>query len=118
VAPVAACHADLVVAVSLHGPRTRNAAASPARESADRRPAAEWWDHFRASAAEVLSSDMVAALAPRRTSRRPGATPSQQVGDTDSGSLPSIGMLEVLKLSLDASQSALTRYSLAAHPTS
>jgi NTE family protein len=29
--------------------------------------------------------------------------------------LPSVGILEVLSLSLDASQSALTRYSLAAH---
>jgi len=115
VAAIAACHADLVVAVSLHGQPTRHAAASPARESADHRPAAEWWDHFRASAAEVLSSDTAAALAPRRTLRRPGATPSQQAGDIDSGSLPSIGMLEVLSLSLDASQSALTRYSLAAH---
>lgn len=40
VAPVAACHADLVVAVSLQGPRSRHAAAT--RESVDRRPVAEW----------------------------------------------------------------------------
>jgi len=115
VAPVAACHADLVVAVSLHGPHTRDPAAAPARESADRRPVAEWWEHFRASAAEVLSSDTVAALAPRLRLQRTGATPSPQADDIDSRPLPSVGMLEVLSLSLDASQSALTRYSLAAH---
>ena len=112
VAPVAACHADLVVAVSLNGPRAHHAVTTPTRESADHRPAAEWRDRFRASAAEVLSSDTAAAFAPRLTSRRLRATPSPQADDV---ALSSIGMLEVLSLSLDASQSALTRYSLAAH---
>ena len=115
VAAIAACHADLVVAVSLQGSRSRHAAATPTRESADRRPATEWWDHFRANAEEVLSSETIAAFAQRLRSRRPGATPSPQVGDADSEPLPSIGILEVLSLSLDASQSALTRYSLVAH---
>lgn len=115
VAAIAACHADLVVAVSLQGQRSRHAAATPTRESAEHRPATEWWDHFRANAAEVLSSETVAALAQRLKLRRPGAEASPPADDTDSQPLPSISMFEVLSLSLDASQSALTRYSLAAH---
>jgi len=70
---------------------------------------------FTAVAVDLLTGREVAALPLRLTSRRPGAAPSPQDGDIDSESPPSIGMHEVLSLSLDASQSALTRYSLAAH---
>lgn len=112
VAATASSHADLVVAVSLQGQRSRHAGATPTRESADRRPAAEWLDRFRANAAEALSSDAVAAIAQRLASLRPGAGAS---GHDDTEQLPAVGMLEVLSLALDASQSALTRYCLAAH---
>ncbi|MGH3330385.1 MAG: patatin-like phospholipase family protein [Nocardioidaceae bacterium] len=65
VAATATSHADLVVAVSLQGQRRHLIAAAPTRESADRRPAAEWWGRFRSHAAGILSSDALDALAQR-----------------------------------------------------
>ena len=115
VAATAASHADLVVAVSLQGRRSRHAGVTPTRESAERRPALEWWDRFRANAADVLSSDTVAALAERLPRVRTGTSADAQAEEIDTEALPSIGMLEVLGLALDASQGALTRYALAAH---
>lgn len=124
VAATATARADLVVAVSLQGPRGRQPAA-PTRESADRRPVAEWWERFRSNAAGILSSDAVEAVAQRLPVRR--AAPdvpeaelaAELVATADPGAtdvLPSVSMREVVSLSLDAAQSALTRYSLAAHP--
>lgn len=112
VAATASSPADLVVAVSLQGPRGRQGSAAPARESAERRPVAEWWDRFRRNAAGMISSDAVDALAQRVGALRPAAaSPVEEVEE----SIPSLGMREVVSLSLDAAQSALTRYSLAAH---
>ena len=72
VAATATSQADLVVAVSLQGQRRHPVAAAPRRESADHRPTAEWWGHFRANAAEMLSSDALDALAQRLAALRPG----------------------------------------------
>jgi NTE family protein len=123
VAATATARADLVVAVSLQGPRSRQPFAAPTRESTDRRPVAEWWERFRSNAAGILSSDAVEAVAQRLPVRRsapdaaepePAVTPD---ADTAAGgdALPTMGMREVVSLSLDAAQGALTRYSLAAH---
>lgn len=114
VAATAASHADVVVAVSLQGPRGRQASMAPARESADRKPVAEWWDRFRRNAAGMISSDAVDALAQRLGALRPASGVTTQVDEGDE-SMPSLGMRDVVSLSLDAAQSALTRYSLAAH---
>lgn len=121
VAATASARADLVVAVSLQGPRSRQPYAAPARESADRRPVAEWWERFRANAAGILSSDAVDAVAQRFPALRPGSggpdvtSPRRPETDADADTLPSMSMREVVSLSLDAAQGALTRYSLAAH---
>ncbi|WAL68487.1 patatin-like phospholipase family protein [Amycolatopsis cynarae] len=113
VAATASAHADFVVAVSLQGQRSRQPAVTPTSETAERRPAAEWWDRFRTNASEVLGPDLAAALGRRFTSSRPGAAIEE---DLEAGSLPQVGMIEVLNLALDASQAALTRHCLAAHP--
>jgi NTE family protein len=115
VAATAASQADLVVAVSLQGQRRRPVAAVPKRESADHRPAAEWWGRFRSNAAEMLSSDALDALAQRLSALRPG-TAHQRTDDADPESLPAVHMGEVLNLSSDAAQGALARYCLAAQP--
>lgn len=127
VAATATARADLVVAVSLQGPRGHQPAA-PTRESAERRPVAEWWERFRSNAAGILSSDAVEAVAQRLPVRRaaPGLSEADvaaelvtaEPGAADGGAdvLRSVSMREVVSLSLDAAQSALTRYSLAAHP--
>ena len=118
VAATATTQADLVVAVSLQGQRRHPVAAAPTRESADRRPAAEWWDRFRASAAEMLSSDALDALAQHVAALRSSTAsqPTEDSEDTETESLPSVHMREVLSLSSDAAQGALARYCLAAHP--
>ena len=112
VAATAAANAELVVAVSLHGP-PRGRSATPGRESPDRRPAAEWWSHFRTNVAEVLGVDEVGGLMQHKGPTRPSTTGTSP--ELDSESLPAVGLLEVMTLSLDAAESALTRYSLAAH---
>jgi NTE family protein len=113
VAATATAHADVVVAVSLQGQRARNAGAMPTRETAERRPSVEWWDRFRSNAAGVLASDTMASLTQRLGALVAGTGQVGPNGDTDAP--PSISMFEALSLSLDASQSALTRYCLAAH---
>jgi NTE family protein len=118
VAATATASADLVVAVSLQGPRSRQSSA-PTRESADRRPVAEWWERFRSNASGILSSDAVEAVAQRFPGLRPGAgepaAARRAEADVEADTLPSMSMREVVSLSLDATQGALTRYSLAAH---
>lgn len=114
VAATAASSADLVVAVSLQGPRGRQSSAAPARESADRRPVGEWWDRFRRNAAGMVSSDTLEALSQRLGALRPATATATQEQDPEE-TMPSLGMRDVVSLSLDAAQGALTRYSLAAH---
>lgn len=115
VAATATSHADLVVAVSLQGQRRHLAEASPTHESADHRPAAEWWGRFRTHAAGILNPHTLDALARRGSALRPG-TADQPDGDAEIEYLPNVHMHEVLSLSLDAAQGALARYCLAAHP--
>ena len=114
VAATASSHADLVVAVSLQGHRGRRAA-TPTGDSSDRRPVAEWWDRFRTNAAEVLASETMETFTQRLTLRRGSTTIDPRSDESEPESMPSIGMGEVLALSLEAAQSALTRYALAAH---
>ena len=64
----------------------------------------------------MLSPDALDALAQRVAALRPG-TANQHTDDTErTESLPSVHMLEVLNLSLDAAQGALACYCLAAQP--
>jgi NTE family protein len=115
VAATAASNAELVVAVSLHGP-PRGRSATPSRESPDRRPAAEWWSHFRTNAGEVLGVEQVDEVMHRTGSTRRNTTGIPPGDEHGSESPPAVGLLEVMTLSLDAAEGALTRYSLAAHP--
>lgn len=115
VAATATAHADLVVAVSLQGRRRLALASAAKRESADRRPASEWWERFRASAAEMLSSEALDALAQRRAVSRRGAA-DRWDEDGDVVPLPELHMGEVMNLSLEAAGGALARHCLAAHP--
>jgi NTE family protein len=118
VAATATAQADLVVAVSLQGQRRLPMAAAPKRESADRRPVPEWWERFRANAAEMLSSEALEALAQRRAALRHDPVDQADRGDVevDLEPLPAVHMGEVLNLSSEAAGGALARYCLAAHP--
>jgi NTE family protein len=92
--PVAATtgsSADLVVAVSLHGPRRVTPGEAPTEASTED------------ASDDGSGLDWFAPL--RRFIKLPG-------GDDDS----SLGMLEVITLAMDAAQSALTRFGLAAYP--
>jgi NTE family protein len=116
VAATATSHADLVVAVSLQGQRRHPVAAAPTRESADHRPTTEWWGRFRSSAVDMLSPDALDAVQRLAPLRSGTSHQRADVTNSDTDSLPSIHMREVLNLSMDAAQGALARYCLAAHP--
>jgi NTE family protein len=66
----------------------------------------------------MLSSDALDALAQHVAALRSSTAsqPTEDSEDTQTESLPSIHMREVLNLSMDAAQGALARYCLAAQP--
>lgn len=123
VAATVASGADVTVAVSLSegGPSTRGAA--PVEESAEPRPAEEWLDRSRRTVAELLDGELVRTVTNWFTG---GAQPStadaeQHVADQAQeevyGQLPpGLRTVDVMRLSLDALQSVVTRYRLAGYP--
>lgn len=116
VAATAASRADTVVAVSLQGQRGPHPGATPTSDTADRRPAPEWWERFMSNAAaQAPGSETIAALVQRLSAQRPGHSGERPDGGAESEPSPSLNMSEVMTLSLEAAQAALTRYSLAAH---
>ncbi len=117
VAAVAAADADIVVAVSLQGRRSHADSVSPAYESADRRPIGEWWERFRSNATGLIGADTLSSVTQRWMSLRSGSAPDPDEDlSVDLEQLPSLGLLDILTLSLEASQGALALHSLAANP--
>lgn len=122
IAPTTAAHADATIAVSLGGEPESQRGKGPVQESAEPRPAEEWLDRFRRSAAQVLDRDLVRAV----VSRFPGGRGGDSVPVTEAaeetveevfGALPpGLRMLDVMDLSIDAMQSLVTRYRLAGYP--
>ena len=121
-APLAAVRADATVAVSLSG-EADESGRSPAQESAEPLPAAEWQARVRSSAAQLLDREAVR----RVTGWFGGGRGDEAATDTEElvvepaedvfAALPSgLGTLDVMELSLDALQSVVTRYRLASYP--
>ncbi len=111
----------MAVSLSEGGPST--AGAAPVEESAAPRPSEEWLDRSRRTVAELLDGDMVRTVTNWFTG---GAQPStadaeRQVADQTQeevyGQLPpGLRTVDVMRLSLDALQSVVTRYRLAGYP--
>ncbi len=137
--PLASVRADATVAVSLAGVSGQLGRA-PEEASTENRPAEEWLERFRRTAAQVLDRDQLRALTRRLPGGRapvadvrPGVgdptgeplevgaagTPEATVpqGDTVFDTLPpGLTTLDVVDLSFDAMQDLVTRYRYATFP--
>ena len=107
--PVIGVPADFTLAVNLSGERPNRFSTSPTRESAEQRPSHEWIDRFRRTAAEVWENDFVASIMSRFA--RPDEVPPAYEPPP-----PGIGITDITWMSLDAMESLITRYRLAALP--
>lgn len=114
VAATATAQADLVVAVSLQGPRTHPAGASLVHDTAEKRPTPEWWERFRTNTSDLLNVETLPAITQRLITRREAAD-REEPDEVAAQILPSISLIQALTLTLDISQSALANYCLAAH---
>ncbi|WP_173922505.1 patatin-like phospholipase family protein [Agromyces sp. Marseille-P2726] len=118
-APTSAARADLTIAVSLSGDGTTPASLAPERESAEVQPAEDWFDRFRRTASGVLDRDVVRMVTRRFSSGKspdPVDAAGQGVEDVF-GELPSgLRMFDVMQLSLEAMQSLVASYRMAAYP--
>jgi len=111
VVATAAAGADMVVAVSLHG-----RGSGPGVPVADEGIAATV--DRRACFTERPGTFAASARAAARAMipRRPPQEPVPATGAAEGPAVPTVRMFETLSLSLEASQTALTRYCLAAYP--
>jgi NTE family protein len=109
--PVIGVDADFTMAINLSGERNHHFSTSPTKESAAQRPAHEWLDRFRRSAAGVWESDFVASIL-ARLSRSDDNQMAPLYEPPPSG----LSIADVTWMSLDAMESLITRYRLAALP--
>ncbi len=126
IAPTASVQADVTIAVSLGGERRGIPDAVPVRESAEDSPAEEWAERFRRGAASLLDRDLVRSWISRFGSGATGNEESRGIDmtagieapfdDPDHSTYANLGRFDVMNQSLEAMQSVLTRYCLAAHP--
>lgn len=118
-APMASSNADVTVAVSLAGDPDGQSGRAAVQESADPRPAEEWMDRFRRTAAQVLDRELVRLVTSKLGAGR-STTPgnaAEEVEEEIFGTLPpGLRTLDVMELSLDTLQSVVTRYRLAGYP--
>ena len=119
IAPMASSNADVTVAVSLAGDPDGQSGRAAVQESADPRPAEEWMDRFRRTAAQVLDRELVRLVTSKLGAGR-STTPgnaAEEVEEEIFGTLPpGLRALDVMELSLDTLQSVVTRYRLAGYP--
>ncbi len=139
IAPMAAVHADHIIAVSLAGEHRDDGEGARDLESATPRPVDEWTDRFRRSASNLLDRDLVRSVVARFGGGEdldgidivvPGdaspvasepADPRPDDRDLDPpgpfGPLPAgLSKFDMMSQSLDAMQSALLRFRLAGYP--
>ncbi len=115
VAPVAAAHADAVVAVSLDG--QGSASSAPVSESTDERSAADWSDRLRGTAARWFDSEMMGVVRRRLTPDLEASLRTRLDGELrhhDTIDDQALGTVDVVQASYEVMQSALTRHRLAA----
>lgn len=107
--PVIGVPADFTLAVNLSGEKNNRFANSPAKESAEHQPTGEWMERFRRTAAGVWESELVASIMARFS--RPDEPPPAYEAPP-----PGLGITDITWMSLDAMESLITRYRLAALP--
>jgi NTE family protein len=119
IAPTAAVHADVTVAIDLGGERSGSPEGPPDRETAEERPVDEWLDRFRRGASRLLDRDMIRSF----TSRFGAGSDGNEARDDappDGESVESlpdgVSRFDLMNQSLEAMQSVLTRYRLAGNP--
>jgi NTE family protein len=118
-APTAAARADLTIAVALSGEAPANGTPAPERESAEVQPTEDWFDRFRRTAAGVLDRDIVRMVTRRFSSGKAAepVTAAEQGVEDVFGELPAgLRMFDVMQLSLEAMQSLVASYRMAAYP--
>ncbi len=121
IAPTAAVHTDLTIAVSLMGdgrePRTVLGAEL---DVAEERPMDEWLDRFKRGASRMLDSDAARSLAARFGSHPAvgeAVVAEDLAPDSPYDELPAgLGKFDVMSLSLDMLQRQSLRYRLASYP--
>lgn len=109
--PVMGVDADFTLAINLSGEKVHHFGTSPTRESAAQGPPHEWLDRFRRTAAGVWESDFIASILARFS--RPDEPQNRPPYDPPP---PGLGIADVTWMSLDAMESLITRYRLAALP--
>lgn len=119
VAATAASPAEVTVAVSLS--ELQPPVGEPLQRAVEPRPAGEALERLRAGVARVLDGDVAQALsgwfAGGRETGAPVEATGQPAADHRFEALPAgLGALDVMQLSLAATQRLVTRYQLAAYP--
>ncbi|MEA5052880.1 MAG: patatin-like phospholipase family protein [Propionicimonas sp.] len=111
VEPVMGVDADFTLAVALSGWTPTDFNATPARESSQSSPPAEWLDRFRRSAAGLFENEWVTSVMARfgREHAEPDPRPFEDAP-------PGLGIPQVAAMALDTMGAAITRYRLAALP--
>lgn len=108
--PVIGADADFTLAVNLAGPKDHSAL-TPAKESAEQRPANEWLDRFLKSASGVWENDFVASMM-ARFSKGEDTEPQRPFDPPP----PGLSLTDVTSMSLDTMSALVTRFRLAALP--
>lgn len=141
IAPMASVHADATIGILLSGAPRAQVVGGPVVEAAEDRPVEEWGERFRRSAANLLDRDAVRSVLSRfgvgddvpddvldGAGDVVGAgVDGAVVGGGDGEGRPSaghpfehlppgLGKFDMMSQSLDAMQSVLIRYRLAAFP--
>jgi NTE family protein len=107
--PVMGVPCDFTMAVNLSGERNHRVSTLPTRESAEQRPMQEWIDRFFKSAGGVWENEFVASIMARFS--RPDEEPPAYDPPP-----PGLGITDITWMALDAMESLITRYRLAALP--
>ena len=127
IAPTAAARADLTIAVSLAGAGRDGHEvhdAEPVVTAAEPEPVEEWSDRFRRTAGQLLDRDLVRSLIhrfglddePDAVVAVPAAEPGVPAGEVFEKLPEGLSKFDMMNLSLDAMQSLLLRFRLAAYP--
>lgn len=122
IAPTAAARADLTIAVSLAGADPQGREAEPVVAVAEEESVEEWSDRFRRSASQLLDRDLVRSLMHRfggnddKLDAEAGSTMSVVAGEAFEKLPDGLSKFDMMNLSLDAMQSLLLRFRLAAFP--
>lgn len=109
--PIMGIDADFTMAINLNGEKFHQFNVFPTRESSAQRPPNEWLERFRRTAAGIWENDLIASI----TSKFAKTDEAEDSPAYDPPP-PGLGIADVTWMSLDAMESLITRYRLAALP--